>query len=62
MDQWPGWWHWELEFSAHVYKRMLDREFDEVDLRQMLEDATQIRPSQHTPGRWEVGTMHAQRN
>ena len=61
MDQWPDWCHWELEFSAHVYKRMLDRGFNEVDLRQMLEDASQVRGSFHTIGRWEVETRHSQR-
>ena len=36
---WPEWWSWELELSAHVLKRMGDRRFDEVVLRRMLEHA-----------------------
>ncbi len=36
---WPGWWDWDLELTPHVQKRMLDRQFDEVDLRRMLEEA-----------------------
>ena len=29
---WPPWWKWELELSFHILKRMVDREFTEVDL------------------------------
>jgi hypothetical protein len=32
----PVWWDWELELTPHGLKRMLDREFTEVDLRKML--------------------------
>ena len=32
---WPAWWDWELELTAHVLKRMVDRRFSEVDLRSM---------------------------
>jgi len=42
--RWPAWWDWELELTPHVLKRMVDREFTELDLRQMLEDATALRP------------------
>lgn len=38
--EWPEWWGWELELSAHLLKRMEDRGFNEVDLRRMLEHAT----------------------
>lgn len=38
--EWPSWWDWELEFSPHLLKRMIDRQFSEVDLRRMLEHAT----------------------
>ena len=35
----PAWWNWELELTLHVLKRMEDRDFNEVDLRMMLEHA-----------------------
>lgn len=35
----PDWWDWELELTPHVEKRMEDRDFTEVDLREMLEHA-----------------------
>ncbi len=41
---WPDWWSWELELTPHVQKRMEDRDFTEVDLRQMLESANGYRP------------------
>ena len=37
--QWPEWWNWDLEFNPHLMKRMVDRRFNEVDLRTMLADA-----------------------
>jgi hypothetical protein len=36
---WPDWWEWELEFTPHLEKRMEDRDFNEVELRAMLEHA-----------------------
>ncbi len=56
---WPAWWIWELELSAHLLRRMLDRDFTEVDLRRMLEDASGIRPDIEV-GRWAVATSHAE--
>lgn len=41
----PPWWEWELELSPHLLKRMTDRGFNEVDLRQMLAGAADCRPS-----------------
>lgn len=41
---WPEWWDWELELSPHLFKRMDDRRFTEIDLRRMLERATGYRP------------------
>ena len=62
--QWPPWWTWELELSAHLLKRMEDRAFNEVDLRRMLEHASDHRPdiiearflveTQHAGQAWEV--------
>ena len=40
MPAWPPWWEWELEVTPHLEKRMEDRGFSEVDLRQMLEQAS----------------------
>jgi hypothetical protein len=38
--EWPRWWRWELELTPHVEKRMEQRRFSEVDLREMLHAAT----------------------
>jgi len=40
----PDWWEWELEFTPHLEKRMSDRDFTEVDLREMLEHARGYHP------------------
>lgn len=40
----PEWWDWELDLTPHVEKRMEDRGFTEVDLRDMLERAAAFRP------------------
>lgn len=50
---WPDWWAWELELTPHIEKRMEDRDFTEVDLRDMLEHATGYRPVA-TPGRYAI--------
>lgn len=39
---------------------MIDRGFTEVDLRQMLDDATGYR-ADIEPGRWVIGTFHENR-
>ena len=44
MSTLPKWCEWELELTPHLLKRMEDRDFDEVDLRLMLEQATGTRP------------------
>ena len=54
---WPEWWNWELEFTPHLFKRMEDRKFNEVDLRTMIEHAR----SYHrdiVEGRWVIETRH----
>jgi hypothetical protein len=58
---WPEWWEWELEFTSHVLKRMIDRRFSEIDLRSMLEEATSLREDDE-PGRWVVETSHDSRS
>jgi hypothetical protein len=56
----PEWWEWELAFTEHVERRMEEREFAEVELREMLEEALELRPGRQS-GRWEVRTRHGGR-
>lgn len=56
----PEWWDWELAFTEHIERRMEERGFSEVELREMLEGAVELRPGRRA-GRWEVGTQHAGR-
>jgi len=51
----PTWWDWDLEVSPHLLKRMVDRRFNESDLREMLEDAGACEPNA-IPGRWKIAT------
>ena len=60
MDEWPDWWGWEVELSVHVQIRMVDREFNEIDLRLMLADANGYH-SDVVEGRWVVECRHADR-
>jgi hypothetical protein len=57
--EFPEWWEWELELSAHLLKRMVDRGFSEIDLRLMMENAIGIVEDEVAPGRWIVETRHA---
>src|SRR4051794_26640489 len=54
-EEWPDWWEWELELIPHLLKRMIDRNFNEVDLRQMLDLAAGYRPSS-SAGRFVVSS------
>jgi hypothetical protein len=54
---WPDWWHWELELTPHLMKRMEDRDFNELDLRRMLEYARAYRPDL-VEGRWVIEARH----
>lgn len=54
---WPEWWEWELELSPHLEKRMADRDFTEVDLRLMLENASGWEAGV-VEGRWTIKTKH----
>ena len=54
---WPGWWSWELELTPHLMKRMRDRQFNEVDLRVMMDAATGFLEN-HEEGRFVVETFH----
>ncbi len=60
MAVWPEWWSWELELSPHPLKRMVDRQFSDVDLRLMLEKADTLRPN-YEEGRWVVETKSNRR-
>ena len=44
MPTWPTWWDWELELSPHLLKRMVDRDFSEIEVRRMLSGASGFRP------------------
>ena len=55
MVVWPDWWAWELELSAHLLKRMLDRQFNDADLRLMLDDAAGYHEN-HQEGRFAIET------
>ena len=59
MRRWPEWWDWELELSPHLLKRMADRDFTEVDVRSMLQEATRLRRDIQ-PGRW-IASTHLRR-
>jgi hypothetical protein len=59
---WPDWWDWELDCSnPHLAKRMIDRSFSEIELRDMLERATAFSPDTPT-GRFIIQTTHAGRS
>jgi len=36
MDHVPEWWDWDLELTPHVEKRMEQRSFNEIKLRELL--------------------------
>ena len=50
-----------MELSPHLLKRMTDRQFNEVDLRAMLHDASALRPDV-IDGRWVLETRRAREN
>ena len=55
---WPSWWDWDLGFTGHVEARMEERGFSEIELRFMLDRATNIRPARR-PGRWQITTRRS---
>lgn len=57
MPTWPDWWEWELELSPHLFKRMIDRDFSEIELRHMLSVATELRQDV-LADRWVITTRH----
>src|SRR5207247_689811 len=50
----------DRELTPHILKRMADRHFTEVDIRQMLEDASSLRPDVEE-GRWIIASRHHRR-
>ena len=54
---WPPWWQWELEFTPHLEKRMVQRDFTEIDLRSMLAAAKGYR-ADVVAERWIIETRH----
>jgi hypothetical protein len=50
---WPEWWDWELELTPHLEQRMEERDFTEVDLREMLEATTGFAPDA-VEGRFQI--------
>lgn len=57
MPEWPPWWEWELELSPHLFKRMADRDFTEVELRRTRAVASRYR-ADVVPERWIIETRH----
>jgi len=57
MQRWPEWWQYELIISPHVVARMEERDFTEIDLRTMLDKATDWRESV-APGRFVIESIH----
>ena len=43
---WPSWWEWEIEITPHVEKRMEQRDFTEIDVREMSDRARGYGPDQ----------------
>lgn len=60
MVEWPDWWLWEQESSPHLMERMVDRQFNEVDLQLMLEQATGYHEN-HEAGRWVIESQFGSR-
>jgi hypothetical protein len=46
--RWPAWMDWELELSMQVRKRMEDRGFTEIDLREMMTWKVVVEPDPFT--------------
>lgn len=43
----PDWWHWELEFSYHCEKRMIQRGISEIQIREVLTHAMEFIRQDH---------------
>ncbi len=58
---WPAWWSWDIELTPHLVKRMVDRGFNEVDLRLMMEAAIGYHENREE-GRFAIETKHGSRS
>jgi hypothetical protein len=58
---WPDWWSWEIELKAYLLKRMVDRQFNEVDLS-LMHDAASGFCENHEENRFVVETIHIRRH
>jgi hypothetical protein len=56
----PDWWDWELWFGIHADSRMEERGVTELDVRAMLERASDFEPSA-VSGRFMIHVRHKQR-
>ena len=56
----PPWLDWDLELSPHLLKRMTDRRFTEIELRDMLHTIRGYRRD-IVEGRWVIDTMRRRR-
>jgi len=54
-EEWPPWWEWELELTPYTYKRLKERDCTEIELRRMMEHATNYEPAK-LEGRWVIET------
>jgi hypothetical protein len=59
-QRWPQWLDWELELSSHIFKRMTDRGFSELDLRTMLEHPGDYKKDT-VEGRYIIFASHRRR-
>ncbi|MBC8554485.1 MAG: DUF4258 domain-containing protein [Candidatus Brocadiales bacterium] len=53
----PKWWDWELEITPHVEKRMIQRSFTEIELREMFDRATSLQPGKEIGRYVAVSTL-----
>ena len=56
---WPEWWDWELEITPHAEKRMIQRSFTEIELREMLDRAKALHPDKEIGRYVVVSTLHS---
>lgn len=57
MVAWPEWWHWELELTPHVERRMAERGINELTLRAMLLKPKGWHPVDQ-PDRYAIVAVH----
>lgn len=60
MPTFPPWWTWDLSFTSHAELRMEQRGVTEVQVRAMLERATELEANV-VEGRFMIHARHQQR-